>query len=113
MNCEQTRRLLDAYLDGELDLVRNLSVERHIKGCNDCSILYRNRQRLRDAISQEALYYAPPADLARRIQRSLRESDKSLAQSLTENLFSQRWLLAAAVLIVALISVAVLSRRSA
>jgi len=29
MNCQETRTLLHAYADGELDLVKTLEVERH------------------------------------------------------------------------------------
>jgi anti-sigma factor RsiW len=33
MNCAEVRRMLDAYLDGELDLTRQLDVETHLPGC--------------------------------------------------------------------------------
>ena len=36
MNCDEVRRFLDAYVDGELDLIRQLDVETHLAGCPDC-----------------------------------------------------------------------------
>ena len=33
MNCDEVRRILDAYPDGELDLTRQLDVETHLPGC--------------------------------------------------------------------------------
>jgi anti-sigma factor RsiW len=102
MNCEQTRHLLDAYLDGELDLVRNLEIEQHLSECNECPIIYRNRQTLRAAMTDETFYFSAPTDLHRRIQRSLREADKS---SLPRRLPFQRWMIAAAALLIIGISV--------
>jgi anti-sigma factor RsiW len=36
MNCEKTRRVLDAYLDGELELSRELDLEAHLAACSTC-----------------------------------------------------------------------------
>ena len=47
MNCDEVQSLLPAYLDGELDLVKSLEIERHLQGCAACSRLYQNQQALR------------------------------------------------------------------
>ena len=36
MNCDEVRRMLHAYLDGELDLTRQLDVKTHLPGCASC-----------------------------------------------------------------------------
>jgi anti-sigma factor RsiW len=36
MNCDETRRWLDAYLDGELELTRQLDLEAHLFACSTC-----------------------------------------------------------------------------
>jgi len=36
MNCDEVRHMLDAYLDGELDLIRHWDVETHLTGCLNC-----------------------------------------------------------------------------
>lgn len=95
MNCEETRHLLDAYLDGELDLVRNLEIEQHLSECNECPIIYRNRQTLRTAMTDETFYFSAPTSLHRRIQRSLRDAEKSSLR-----LPFQRWMIAAAALFI-------------
>jgi len=33
VNCDLTSRLLDAYLDGELELTRRLDLEAHLAAC--------------------------------------------------------------------------------
>jgi anti-sigma factor RsiW len=94
MTCEETRRLLDAYLDGELDLLHNLEIEGHLSTCTECSIRYRNRQILRDGLSHEQLYYNAPPALAARIHRSLAQDEPSRI------IRFPRWLLLAAALLV-------------
>ena len=36
MDCNETRRLLDAYVDGELELTRQLDMEAHLAACSTC-----------------------------------------------------------------------------
>ena len=38
MNCEEARQSLDAYVDEELDLTRQLAMERHIAECAACRV---------------------------------------------------------------------------
>lgn len=71
MNCEQVRRLLDAYVDGEIDLVTGLEIERHLAGCADCTRRFRSRQALREALQSDALYFRAPAPLREKITGSL------------------------------------------
>jgi hypothetical protein len=37
MDCTNAQTLIDSYMDGELDLVRNLEIEDHLPGCALCS----------------------------------------------------------------------------
>jgi len=46
MNCEETQALLSAYVDGELDLVRSLEIEKHIETCPACALTVQNQQTL-------------------------------------------------------------------
>src|SRR6266699_1071549 len=50
MNCNETYPLLHAYADGELDLVRSLDVERHLKTCPACAAARDSIQSLRSAL---------------------------------------------------------------
>ena len=50
MSCgEPASRLLEAYLDGELDLVRSLEVERHLAECELCAAALSSHRALRSA----------------------------------------------------------------
>ena len=37
MNCKEAQNLINGYVDGELDLVRNLEIEDHIQDCALCA----------------------------------------------------------------------------
>jgi anti-sigma factor RsiW len=74
MSCELTQRFVPGYLDGELDLVRTIEMETHLKSCAACARELESKQALRDALRRGSLAYAAPASLRERIQSSLRAS---------------------------------------
>ena len=74
MSCELTQRFVPGYLDGELDLVRTIEVETHLKSCAACAQELESQQALRDALRRSSLAYTAPAVLRDRIQSSLRAS---------------------------------------
>jgi len=74
MDCKEGQRLIDGYVDGELDLVRNLGIEDHLHGCAVCSGSYQERRALRDGIRAHGVYFTAPADLRTRVQRSSRQA---------------------------------------
>ena len=76
MNCHDVQNLIDGYIDGELDLVRNLEIEQHLHDCSACAQLYKNRQTLRAVIHTDALYQKAPSHLQKRIQSSLRRENR-------------------------------------
>lgn len=75
MNCKETQKLLDAYADGELDLVKTLEVEQHFQDCQVCSRTYQNQRTLRTAINTGFLYYEAPANLRRRVRSALAKTE--------------------------------------
>ncbi len=89
MECEGTRDLIHAYVDGELDLVRSLEVERHIQNCQECSLAYKNLQTLRSALGTGSLYFKSPANLQRRIQSAVRKESRVETKP---SVLSWRWL---------------------
>jgi anti-sigma factor RsiW len=89
-------------VDGELDPLRNLEIEEHLHGCTRCSQNYSDRQIIRGGLKTESLYFKAPADLQKRIQRSVRQAAKAEAPT---RWLSWSWLrfaapLAAAALVV-------------
>ena len=71
MNCETTQDLLNGYLDGELDLVRHLQIEEHLKTCPSCSPILENHSAVKSAMADDSLYFKAPPDLRRRIKSAL------------------------------------------
>jgi anti-sigma factor RsiW len=65
--CEDKALLLEAYLDGELDLVRSLEIEDHIKTCAACAEELREQQALRNGIRSTGLYHRAPEALRARM----------------------------------------------
>src|SRR6266705_2087219 len=73
MNCEEAIKLMDGYLDGELDPLTSQTIEQHLRDCRNCEQAYETHRALVRAIGSAAPYYKAPAELRERIQSSLRE----------------------------------------
>ena len=80
MSCEATQSLIHGYLDGELDLVRSMEIERHLNDCESCARAYQNQQSLRSLIRGGSLYFKAPAGLESRIHARLREVHRTAAK---------------------------------
>jgi mycothiol system anti-sigma-R factor len=74
MNCEEAIKLMDGYLDGELDPMTSQRIEEHLRKCRKCEQAYEADTALAHAISRGAPYYKAPAELRQRIQSSLRDA---------------------------------------
>ncbi len=72
MKCEETARLIDAYLDGELDLTVSIGVEEHLAVCPACREKLESKQILTTLIQEEAPHFMASPFLATRIRASLR-----------------------------------------
>lgn len=71
MNCTESRKLISAYLDHELDIRTHLALETHITSCELCKQALARNQSLHAAISNPALYHRAPEDLHAKILASL------------------------------------------
>ncbi len=104
MSCEEIKELIDGYADGELELVRSLSVERHIQVCQHCLRAHQNLKALRSTMHHESLYFRAPAALGKNIRSALRaESDGQSTRRRTS------WRLLAVAASVALVAIATLT----
>ena len=81
MNCPRTQELIHGYVDGELDLARNMEVEQHMEECQACVRVFRNQTTLKSALKAGSLYHDAPDRLKKRIQSSLRKEAKSEVRS--------------------------------
>ena len=68
MSCKLNQDLLDAYLDSEIDLVRSLEIEQHLKECSACSLAYDRRHTFVTAVKAAPLAYQAPVGLARDVR---------------------------------------------
>ena len=67
MNCEEADRLLDAYLDRQLELRRQIEIERHLSHCRACQNLARRCQEFRTFFLANATRYRAPVQLRAKI----------------------------------------------
>src|SRR2546426_12571747 len=81
VSCKDTQELLDGYLDGELDIVRGMEIEGHLRRCPACSQVYENHQALRSAIRARAPYFKAPAGLHQRVRSTVRQASKAESPS--------------------------------
>lgn len=92
--------LLHAYLDSELDLVRSLELEEHLKSCPDCAQELWTQQTLRHGLRSGNLYHHAPAGLEARIRAALPHENKVV--EMPRRSF-WNWAAVAAAIIIALI----------
>jgi len=98
MACEESRELLHAYLDGELDAPRAAEFERHLEGCSACVRTLESQEALRSSLHRAQLYETAPPDLNAKIRSQLREATGPAPR----RFFSWQLLAAAAALILVL-----------
>src|SRR5260370_10125638 len=71
MTCEETRILMHALIDGELDAGHAREVEAHVASCPRCAVQLRDYRVMRQALAAPALRHQAPAALRARIEGAL------------------------------------------
>ncbi len=71
MICRDCTDLLDAYVDGELDLKQSLAVEAHIDHCPGCRAGERRIRALRNAVRGSTELQSAPPQVLRRLNQHL------------------------------------------
>jgi anti-sigma factor RsiW len=71
MTCEETRELVHALIDGELDAGHAREVEAHVANCPRCAAQLRDYRVMRQALAAPALRHQAPAALRARIEGAL------------------------------------------
>jgi anti-sigma factor RsiW len=97
MNCDEVRHLLDAYVDGELDLIRQGNVETHLRGCVNCKDAAEDKTQFCSLVRMNAPVYKGPPELKAKIRAALREESRPRSGWLSQ--FSLPLAYAAAVLV--------------
>jgi len=58
-DCERIDELLEAFLDGELEVTEAMAVERHVAGCRQCGESLSLAQRIRDTLRSAGMPACP------------------------------------------------------
>jgi anti-sigma factor RsiW len=72
MNCHEAHRLLEADVDGELDLVRHLELEEHLRTCPKCAALRETFTARRTALRESLPRFNAPPALVDQVRAALR-----------------------------------------
>src|SRR5437762_8779936 len=72
MDCREAIKLMDGYLDCELDPITSQTIEQHLRECGRCDQAYQTHGSLIRAIGNATPYCKAPAELRKRIRSSLR-----------------------------------------
>jgi len=73
MRCEETQELIPAYIDRELDPLRNVAVGTHVRACEACRGKHTEHKNLRWLIRSGAQYFKAPHDLEPRVKKQISE----------------------------------------
>jgi anti-sigma factor RsiW len=71
VDCDDARVLIHGHLDGELDLVRDLEVERHLEQCPRCAREYAALRALHTRLKEDEFRFAAPPELKEKIRRAI------------------------------------------
>jgi len=77
MNCKETQEVIHGYLDCELDVVHNLTVEQHLQECAMCARSFQGFESLRKVMASRSLYFEAPKGLEKRLRSAVRQANKA------------------------------------
>src|ERR1700747_3752147 len=98
MKCEEAERLLDAYLDRELELSQRLGLRQHLSLCPSCWSLAQQRHEFRLFFRASARKYKATPQLRTKVLAAARREKAKL----TFPLLHQPWAYATAALVLSL-----------
>jgi anti-sigma factor RsiW len=107
MRCEEVQPLIDSYLDGELDLVHNLDLERHLEACTNCAPVRQRALELRSAIREGVPYFRAPLRLEQRVREIARDPARMAPRA---SVLSWRWMGAVAAMVLVVLGAVRLER---
>ena len=91
MNCQETQEVIHGYLDGELDVVHNLSVEQHLQECAACARSLQGQQSLRKVMASRSLCFQAPKGLEKRLRSAVRQASKAESPGRSWRCWASTW----------------------
>jgi len=102
VSCQEVQGLIHGYVDGELDLVRSLEIEKHFDICEACSHTHTIQRNLKNTLRSVPLRFNAPASLRNRIQSTVGMHAETISQRPTPFwLQNWRWVGAGALVLLA------------
>ncbi|MDQ2841239.1 MAG: anti-sigma factor [Acidobacteriota bacterium] len=98
MSCQEVGEFLDAYVDGELDVVTSLRFDGHLTECDSCRALCEQYKQLHDSVQNQIPYFKAPGELEDKIRLQLRRAGRDRPVTIRREWFPG-WAVAASVLI--------------
>jgi anti-sigma factor RsiW len=77
LNCDEAKKLLDAYVDGELDLSRQLEIEAHLERCAACAPQIEQIAKFKALVRLNMPVYQTPPELQSKIRATFRKQSKT------------------------------------
>jgi anti-sigma factor RsiW len=71
MNCSESRAILHAYVDDELDVRAAIELEAHLEHCGSCTSEHRALRQLSQTVRVHASRFTPSPELERRLRASI------------------------------------------
>jgi anti-sigma factor RsiW len=96
MTCAESHLLLHAYADGELDVVRSLDVEQHVKGCPKCAAKLNSLKALHAALVDGDFAYHAPASLRDKVRQMLPATEQKGERHPSDLQWLWKWIAAGA-----------------
>lgn len=82
MQCQESKKILDAYVDNEVDVLQSVALEEHLAGCPDCAKTMEGRRALKSAIQNADLRYTAPPELVSAVRKELHmDEEKRVSKS--------------------------------
>jgi anti-sigma factor RsiW len=99
MLCRETKKLLGAFIDNELDVMTSLALEEHVEACVDCCNELEMQRSIKKLVREADLNFECPAELRQEILRALTSQEIAPAKGLWRHWGLPRWTMATAALV--------------
>jgi len=83
MTCEETKPLIHAFADGELDLTKSLEIETHLQDCQTCALIQEEIRGLGLLMKNASFRFTPSSSFENRLRSTVRReaNEKPAKQS--------------------------------
>ena len=72
MKCQELLKVLNEYVDGDIDPAICRELEKHLAGCNPCRVVIDNIRKTISLYKDDKIYELP-ADFRNRLHQALRD----------------------------------------